>query len=198
MIDGFDFRTSFSFVFFALLLFSTTFFLVSLQKMNFPIDYNAKPSSTGYAPATYYAKLAQGVEKKNEQWPSFGKIKYEAHLYGNYKGQDIDMQCPVNQSYFSIPPGTTFLPSPREPSSVSRELYPKTRLPDGQPLYSTQYRAEPVLNGKRFMYDVPFEEMNPVPGMKQIGYRRKVYPLTDMYPREINRFSNVSLPTLDF
>ena len=161
--------------------------------MNTPIDTYERGSSS-YENARYYNNLA--TEKQS--WSDLPKnFAYSAPTVPEfkYKGQDVDFgRCNVNQSYFSIPPGTTFLTHLVGPTSIGRELYPTLRLPDGQYFYKNMERQEPVLNGKRFMYDTPFEDMNPIPGLKQVGYRRKIYPLTDEYPREINRYSDTTLP----
>lgn len=167
--------------------------------MNERFDDYSKFSNT-YENARYYVNLAN--ENKNIPWAELPKnFEYSAPTVSGfkYKGQDINMgKCGVNQVYFSIPPGTTFLKSIAGSTSSSRELYPTTRLPDGQFLYKNMTREEPVLNGKRFMYDVPFENLNPVPGIKQVGYRRKIYPLTDQYPREISKYSNETLPSPNY
>lgn len=149
-----------------------------------------------YEPASFYQRLAKQEYEDTRNWhpPSWGSGQYSAEPVLGYKGQDIDTKCPVNQSYHSIPPGTDFKRHLIGPTSNTRELYPTRRLADGQYFYKNMERLEPTLNGKGFMYDATFDETNPVPGLNRFGYRSKIYPLTDEYPREIYRYNKGVLP----
>lgn len=166
--------------------------------MNRTFDNNANPKTTGYKGARYYAKLAD----KKTKWEDLPvNTTYSAPPVQEleYKGQDINVgQCNVNNIYTSLPPGTTFNTELVAPMSSSRKLYSTYRVPDGQYFYPNAEKYEPMLNGKRFMYDTTFEEMNPIPGIKQIGYRRKLYPLTDEYMRELSVYTDETLPYPNF
>jgi hypothetical protein len=163
--------------------------------MNFSIDTLERTSE--YAPATFYARLAD----TSRSWPSFTKKRFSKDPIPElkYKGEDIDLErCRTNVLYTSVPPNTKFIRHIQGPTSSSRALYPTLRVPDGQYLYPNMVRSEPVVNGKRLMYDTKWEDLNPIPGTQQIGYRRKLYPLTDQYARELSIFENKILPYPDY
>ena len=151
-----------------------------------------------YESARYYAQLAE----TKKPWPEIpANSTYSANPVPElkYKGQDINLgKCHVNNIYHSVPPGTEYITHVQGPTSSSRTLMPTMRLPDGQYLYPNMIRYEPILNGKRFMYDTPFEDMNPIPGIKQTGYRYKLYPLTDEYARELSVFTDNVVPYPNF
>jgi hypothetical protein len=84
---------------------------------------------------------------------------------------------------------------PTGPASNNRILYPQVRLPDGQYLYPQMERVEPLINGKRTMYDVSLKEANPIPNMGQVGYHQKLFPMTNEYERPIYRYAPNTLPT---
>jgi len=160
--------------------------------MNFRFDNLEKPKATSYKGAKFYARLAD----KKVPWQAVpSSSTYSAPTAIKYKGQDINLgQCPVNNTYTSLPPGTDFHAQLVGPASSNRRLYSSYRTPDGQYFYPNMEQYEPMLNGKRLMYDTSFEEMNPIPGIKQIGYRRKLYPLTDEYMRELSVYADETLP----
>jgi hypothetical protein len=177
------------------------------------------PWSTGYENARYYQQLATGsdgsVDRASGIWYSSPPPEvYATESKYKWRGQDIDLtvpeyrvlpngirvpkqqSCSINQSYVSLPmERTKFLVHPQGPASNNRVLYPKVRLPDGQYLYPQMERVEPLINGKRTMYDVSLEETNGIPGMGQVGYTQKLFPMTNEYQREVHRYANGVLPT---
>jgi hypothetical protein len=174
------------------------------------------PWSTGYENAQYYQRLANGPDNpaSGTWYATPPPQQYSTESMYKWRGQDIDLRtlesrtlpngiqvpkhqsCSINQSYVSLPmERTRFLVHPQGPASNNRVLSPTVRLPDGQFLYSQMERIEPLINRKRILYDVSLEETNGIPGMGQVGYTQKLYPMTNEYERPIYTYANATLPT---
>jgi hypothetical protein len=151
-----------------------------------------------YKMATYYNTLANRPEGRLPI-PS-GFSRYSSNPVGGYKGQDIDLnRCSINNVNMTVPVGTEFRRWITGPTSNARGLYPNLRLPNGEYLFQNMERAEPMLNGKRLLYDTTLDELNPLPGSTQYKpSRQKLYPLTNVYSRELSLYSEKILPTPDY
>src|SRR5208337_1295016 len=169
------------------------------------------PWSAEYENAQYYQRLANGPDNhaSGTWYATPPPQQYSTESKYKWRGQEIDLRtpksrtlpngiqvpeqqsCSINQSYVSLPiERTKFLVHPQGPASNNRVLSPTVRLPDGQYVYPQMERVEPLINGKRTMYDVSLQETNGIPGMGQVGYTQKLYPMTNEYERVVYRYAN--------